>query len=399
MIVPWRRGISAPHLLDDALSAVTAADWATDEPPVAWIHWPVELPNPYQRLIYSRFPGHNLIPIRLQEFAMIDALLRALPTEMAKVLHVHWLYEVTAGSTSEAQALEQVQLFESKIQTLRAQGVRLVWTVHNVLPHETVYPDVEARLRRFMLTSAEVVHIMHESHLDVLRTKFDAEPAATVVVPHPSFVGAYPDWVDRISARAHLGIARGARVLVTFGQIRPYKGHGAFLDAFSRAAERDPQLRWVVAGKIRNEAGGSEFGRRAADHPAVLLYPGFVPDNDVQYYLRAADAAVYPYLRSLNSGTLALTAGFDLPAYTSAGTSLGDLMPDEAIVPFDLTDVEGTAALLADRQAMPDEGSVAAIRAHIRNFEPARVSDRMAVGLWSRLTSRPSRQPDAAVRS
>lgn len=385
MIVPWRRGISAPHLLDDALSAVTAADWATDEPPVAWIHWPVDMSNPYQKLIYSRFPRHNLIPIRLHDFSMIDSLIGALPTEMRRVLHVHWLYEVTAGSTSEAQALDRVERFEAEIERLRAQGVRLVWTVHNVLPHETVYPDVEIRLRQFMLTTADVVHIMHDSHLELLRTTFSVEPVTTVVAPHPSFVGAYPDWIDRTAARAHLGIPRGARVLVTFGQIRPYKGHSAFLEAFSRAAELDPQLRWLVAGKIRNEAGGPEFGRRAADHPAVLLHPGFVPDGEVQYYLRAADVAAFPYVASLNSGATALTAGFDLPAYASTGTSLGGLMPDEAVVRFDLSDIEGTAQLLAERQPAVSSAARDAVRTRIADFAPAHVSERMAVDLWNRL--------------
>jgi beta-1,4-mannosyltransferase len=385
MIVPWRRGISAPHLLDDALSAVTAADWATDEPPVAWIHWPVDLSNPYQKLIYSRFPRHNLIPIRLHEFDQLDALLGTLPTEMGRVLHVHWLYEVTVGSASEAQAMERVKRFEARIGELRDRGVRLVWTVHNVLPHEMVHPDAEVRLRRFMFANVDVVHVMHDSHIELLRSAFEVEPATVVVAPHPSFAGAYPDWVDRAGSRAHLGIPRGARVLVTFGQIRPYKGHSAFLDAFSLAAERDPQLRWLVAGKIRDEAGAAEFGRRAADHPAVLLHPGFVPDNDVQFYLRAADAAVYPYLSSLNSGAIALTASFDLPAYASSGTSLGGLMPDEAVTRFDLDDREATAAVLTRRQPAVSPAVRDAVRARIAEFAPAQVSERMATELWGRL--------------
>ncbi|HEY0700274.1 MAG TPA: glycosyltransferase [Micromonospora sp.] len=390
MIVPWRRNVYPSHLLDDALSALTAADWGAADAPVAWMHWPVDHSNPYQRLIYSRFPERNLIPIRLSRLGDIDGLLRALPAQVVRVLHVHWLYEVTQGSTSEADALARVEAFEADIRRLVGQGVRLFWTVHNVLPHETVYPAVETRLRRFMLQAAEVVHVMHGSHVDLLRSAFGVEPRAVVDAAHPTFAGAYPDWADRATARAWLGIPQGARVLVTFGQVRPYKGHNQFLDAFDLAARRDPALRWLVAGKIRDEAGADEFGRRATDHPAVLLYPGFVPESDVQFYLRAADAAVYPYISSLNSGALALTAGFGLPAYVSTGTSVAGLMPDEAVVRFDLTDTEATARLLTQPHPAVSEAGRRAVRAHVVDFTPAAVSRRFAEAAREQLDDRVS---------
>jgi glycosyltransferase involved in cell wall biosynthesis len=384
VIVPWRRGTAA-HQLDDALSAVTAADWSADVPPVAWIHWPVDQSNPYQRLLYSRFAAHNLVPLRLFDLDALDGMLAALPGDMPRVLHVHWLYEVTADSGSEAQATGRVERFEERVRQLRGRGVRVVWTVHNVLPHETVYPDVEARLRRFMLATADLVHVMHDSHLELLASTFDTKPAASVVAPHPTFAGAYPDWADRAAARSQLGIPRGARVLVTFGQIRPYKGHAAFLEAFVRATELDPRLRWLVAGKIREERGAAEFAGRAADHPAVLLHPGFVPEADVQFYLRAADAAVYPYVNSLNSGALALTAGFDLPVYASTSTNVGDLMPASATVRFDLADPEGTARLLAEPGPELSAQARAAVRAHARGLAPATVSDAFAVAVRDHL--------------
>ena len=383
MILPWRRGTSAAHLVDDALSALAAADWADpDRPPVAWLHWPIDVANPYQSLLYSRFARHNLVPIRVRRLDQLDTLLPALPDGIARVLHVHWLYDVTAGCTSTARAEAAVDTFARTLDTLREQGVRLVWTVHNVLPHETVHRATETRLRQVMLAAADVVHLMHDSHLDIVRDTFGVEPRQVVVARHPTFVGAYPDWVDRRAARNHLGIPLGARVLVTFGQVRPYKGHGDFLDALDIASADDPRLRWLVAGKVREEAGGPEFMRRAADHPAVIFHPGFVPDSDVQYFLRAADAAVYPYRSSLNSGALALTAGFELPAYVSTGTTVGGLMPDAALRRFELTDPAKTAEIITGTVGWPGSPPVHdAIRAHLTDLTPAQISDRLATDL------------------
>jgi len=379
MIIPWRRGGIGGHVIDDALCAITAADWADlDQPPVAWPHWPVDLANPYQSLIYSRFARHNLVPIRIRQLGQAGDLFGLLPAGTPLVLHLHWLYDVTAASTSAAAAEAAVDRFAADVGQLRDQGVRLVWTVHNVLPHETVHRVAEIRLRQVMLAAADVVHVMHDSHVDILRETFGTAPRQVIVAPHPSFVGAYPDWVDRQTARGHLGIPPGARVLATFGQIRPYKGHSDFLDALDVAAGLDPHLRWLVAGKVRDEPGGPEFMRRAAKHPAVIFHPGFVPDQDVQYFLRAADAAVYPYRSSLNSGALALTAGFGLPAYVSTGTTVGGLMPDAAVRRFDLADPLKTAETVTERGWAESEPVRAAVRAHLRSLAPAEVSDRLA---------------------
>jgi beta-1,4-mannosyltransferase len=376
MIIPWRRGAAATTLVDDALSAVTAADWAAPAPPVALPYWPVDAANPYQALTYSRFAAHNLVPIRLHRLADLDGMVESLPAGTPVVLHVHWLYEVTKGSRSEAEARTMAGDFERRVERLRRAGIRLMWTVHNVLPHETKYPDVEARLRRFMLGAADVVHVMHDSHVSLLWDAFGEKARRVVVAPHPSFAGAYPDWIDARGARATLGLPLGARVLVTFGQIRPYKGHLDFLAAFDQATSIDASLRWLVAGKVRDEAGTQQFLRRAATHPAVLVHPGFIPDQDVQLYLRAADAAVFPYLRSLNSGAVALTATFDLPVYASNGTHLADLMPATAVRRFDLADRDATARALTT--SWPDAEVRPAIREHLAGLRPDVVSDAFA---------------------
>jgi hypothetical protein len=66
----------------------------------------------------------------------------------------------------------------------------------------------------------------------------------------------------------------------------------------------------VISGGPSDEAVIDELLARAAGHPTVLLHAGQVEPADVQVYLRAADVAVLPYVRTLNSGALllALTA-------------------------------------------------------------------------------------------
>lgn len=379
-IIGWRRG--APGMvLPDTLAGLAAAD-PDRGPATAWLYWPVDTRNPYQDLLYSRFAERGLVPARLPSLSTLDQLLPELPAGTPRVLHIHWLYRVTAGSTSEAEARAKAEQFVEQVEAIKARGVRLVWTVHNLLPHETDFPDAELELRRFMMRSADVVHLMAADQERLLAGAYGVAANQVVVAPHPSYLGTYPDWVDRTGARVHLGIPDHLRVLVTVGQIRPYKGYREFLRVLDQVHRRDPNLRWLVAGSIRDEAGWREFTTAAATHPAVLCYPSFVPPEEVQFFLRAADAAVFPYVRSLNSGAVALAASFGLPAYVSNDTRLGGLLPEVGYRRFDLADPADLARALREGVASLETPEArAAVRAHAETLRPDRISGELADAL------------------
>lgn len=321
------------------------------------------------------------MPIRLPRLSLLDRLRPDLPPATPIVLHVHWLYRITANSASDADAAERAARFMGRVTGLKDSGVRLVWTIHNILPHESTHPDVELELRRFMMQNADVVHIMAADHESVLSRTFGAAPNQVVIAPHPSYVGAYPDWIDRTAARTHLGIPDELRVLATVGQIRPYKGYHEFLRALEHVHRRDPNIRWLVAGTVREEGGWRELLASFATHPAVLCFPSFVPPEDVQFFMRAADAAVFPYLRSLNSGAVALAASFGLPAYVSSGTQLGGLLPEAGCRRFDLSDPEALQRVLGAGPSMETAEVRAAVRAHADGLRPGRVSGELADAL------------------
>ena len=383
-IVGWRRG-GPDTVVADARAGLAAAASSPGRPAVAWLHWPLDNHNPYQPLVYSRFAERGLVPIRLAHLSTLDGLLPALPAGTPVVLHLHWLYGVTAGSTSAAEAAGRVRRFADRIAALKAGQVRLVWTVHNVLPHETGYPEAELELRRLMMRSADVVHLMSADQEPLLTEAYGATPNRVVVVPHPSYLGAYPDWADRSAARAQLGIPDQLRVLATIGQVRPYKGYHAFLQALDRVHRRDPAIRWLVAGTVREEGDWQEFITAVAVHPAVLCFPNYIPADDLQFFLRAADAAVFPYVRSLNSGAVALAASFGLPAYVSRETRVGGLLPDAGLRRFDLTDPADVERVLLAGAGMETPQVRSAVRAHAEALRPDLVSAELAGALVTAL--------------
>jgi len=58
------------------------------------------------------------------------------------ILHLHWLTPYLKGKNSFAVAFYAVKLLGDVLLT-RLNGIRIVWTIHNQVSHDTQFPRVE----------------------------------------------------------------------------------------------------------------------------------------------------------------------------------------------------------------------------------------------------------------
>jgi glycosyltransferase involved in cell wall biosynthesis len=220
---------------------------------------------------------------------------------------------------------------------------------------------------------------------EIVAPWFRIPPEKILQVPHPSYIGAYEDWISREQARHELRLGPDEIVHVVLGAIRPYKGLTELLDAWDVIATDGTPRRLVIAGGPSEEAGVAELLDRAAAHPSVLLHAGTVARTDVQIYLRAADNAVLPYVRSLNSGALLLALTFGLSAVVPSGGGLADVVDERFARSFAIDDPAGLVAALRDIETLePAAARAAALEVAVRHA-PAVVSERFAEGLRARL--------------
>src|SRR5262249_62016452 len=104
--------------------------------------------------------------------------------------------------------------------------------------------------------------------------------------PRGHYIGCYPDDVPAAEARCALGLGAQDRVFVCFGQLRGYKGVDALLEAFAELS--DPRLRLLIAGRPATDADAQSVLAAAQRDARVRTHLGFVPDPDVQRFLKAA---------------------------------------------------------------------------------------------------------------
>ncbi len=96
---------------------------------------------------------------------------------------MHWTTPVLGSAATDADARAAVAELATALEAFRAGGGRLVWTVHNVLPHEAVHVDSEIAVARLLADHADLVHVSSEATL---------EATAPLVSPRPRPRGLHP---------------------------------------------------------------------------------------------------------------------------------------------------------------------------------------------------------------
>jgi glycosyltransferase involved in cell wall biosynthesis len=300
------------------------------------------------------------------------------------ILHIHWLHLVLKDARTDAEAQGLVDRFLRLIDDHRAAGGRIAWTVHNILPHSTRFEDLEVRLSREVAARSHVIHVMAESTAEQVAPIFELPRERLLHVPHMSYLGAYEDDVSRLDARHELGIAADDFVFAAIGAIRPYKGLDTLLDAW-QALEPDGARRLIIAGAPSEEEGIDTIVARAALDTTVIIDARKIPADEMQVFLRAADCAVLPYVRALNSGALALALTFGVPVIVPAGGGL-EAMADPAFArTFPPGGPDELAAALRGAPAWIDDAARAAARKRAAELAPAVIAEQFAVGLRARL--------------
>ena len=286
--------------------------------------------NPYQECLYGPMRAQHPDAVELCYWrrrpwvgvAQFFPLAAWLALRGSRVAHVHWLaWHIRLNIPGRARLSGTV--CRLAIRWLQLLGFRLVWTVHNVVPHEPQTDDDLGIVQ--VLADASSAVIVHSAVvLDALADK-QVATARAIVIPQGSYIGLYGPPPDQEDARRYLGIRPTGRVVLFFGLVRAYKGVPELLAAWS-GAPQDGTL--LVVGSCRDPALQADIEAAASDDRSIVLHLEFVPDDAVATYVAACDAVCLPFRATTTSSSALLALSFSRPVIAPRLGALQDL-PDE----------------------------------------------------------------------
>ena len=271
--------------------------------------------NPYTGLLYSSIAAQE---VQVDEFRPWSLI-----TRRYDVWHVHWPERGFTAPKLGAAIARSLLLF-LLITIARWRNVSIVWTVHNLKPHEQVYPWLERlvvshflrSLSGFIVLSPSSEMAVRKAHTELMRTP-------GVVIPHGHYMDSYPNQITSLEARRKLGLGHNEVVLLFLGQIRNYKNVPHLLETFRSL--KLAHVRLIVAGESNDVALEEVIRIQVAEDQRVLLWLRRVPDEEIQVFMNASDLVVLPYSDVLNSGSAILALSFDRPVLVPELGAMKDL--------------------------------------------------------------------------
>ncbi len=271
--------------------------------------------NPYTWLLYNSMKEYG---VNVDE----DSPLRLLGRRYA-VWHLHWP-ENFLSKQDILNAFARAKALLLQMDWARKQNLKIVWTVHNLAAHEQLHPKLEAWFWGAFLQRLDGYISLSKAGMEAAQERFpQLRNLPGFVIPHGHYRGEYPDHISSPDARAALGISGHSRVVLFFGQIRPYKNLVQLIQAFRQLPDSETVL--YIAGRPHPPSLIEVLEAEAATDPRVQLHPNFIPKDQVQVYLRAADLVVLPYREVLNSGSALLALSFDRPILVPGKNSLSEI--------------------------------------------------------------------------
>jgi glycosyltransferase involved in cell wall biosynthesis len=270
--------------------------------------------NVYTVLLYRALGS---IGLRYVQFPVsIRWVLRHGPQDRFHYVHFHWpevFFHLRPRAWRRLFGLKHYLVIHLLWLLLKLRGYRLVWTVHEVEVHDaTQLTWMHALSRRLLWRWCDLV-FAHTPDVRAAAERRWGPKRHAHTIPIGSYEGAYPDTLGRQAARARLGMPADAFAFVFFGNVRPYKGIDLLVDGFRKLSPEHPEAHLVIAGKPYSPEFAAEVSAAAARLANVHLHLGYVPDDEIQVYLRAADCFVAPYKYIETCSAIYLALAFELP--------------------------------------------------------------------------------------
>ena len=309
--------------------------------------------NPYQKhLVESLEEKVASVSVADPSEPYVFSILRALVgrEDDVDVVHLHWMNTFYAGDSPLETGIKSI-LWPFELLILRVLGYSIVWTAHNLVPHESSVARFHHLYRHFVIkyflsgviahnepAAREIANAYHLSQRDTRKIGVAAHGAYS----------AYPDETSQSAARQRLNIDADSRVFLFVGQWREYKGLESLIDNFKQLEDSDARL--FVVGEPITEAYGDALEQRASDDDRIRMRREFVPDEELQYYLRSSDVVVLPYTDVFTSGAAMLALSFERPVVLPERESLRAQVGDAGIY-YEATVKEGLERAIASDQA------------------------------------------------
>ncbi|MGH8022529.1 MAG: glycosyltransferase family 4 protein, partial [Limisphaerales bacterium] len=233
--------------------------------------------------------GASILKKVFRVLAYYVRLLNYAARSRAKIFHILWN--------------NKVEFFDRTLLMVfyKMRGKKVALTAHNVNAGQR--DGYDSRVNRATLKIqyrlCDRIFVHTEKMRAELMEEFGVPAEKAVLIPYGWNNMVPTTALTGLEARQRLGLSATDKVILFYGHLAPYKGLEFLVEAFEMAANEDPSLRLVIAGRPRPQEYWQrvEAKIRASRHGGrILQRVEFVAESDTEIYFKAADVLALPYV-------------------------------------------------------------------------------------------------------
>ena len=291
----------------------------------------------YQELLYSEVAAAGVrvrytdgpTPSQTLNIFLGPAVLVWCRIRGSRILHIHWLFQFSLPWARQKRWAMRLMRwwYGMYLRIAISLGYAIVWTAHDLVPHERIFDD-DGRATSHLISKAAAVIALSETTAEDLHSLGVRDVR---VIPFGSYAIPYPESLTSDAARISFGFNKGDVVVLFIGRIEPYKG----VDLLLRAAKLLPsasKIKILVAGTCPDKAYRRQLDRLILEAGArVTSVFEWIADDDIARYLQASDVAIFPFREVTNSASVRLAQSFGRPVIIPNLRNLRDVPQNTAI--------------------------------------------------------------------
>ena len=284
--------------------------------------------NPYLYLLIRHLEEQGTAVIEGGKSRFFPILIQVIRNWKPGVVHLHWQHPFLIAGTRFRTVIKSM-MFLGELTILKILGIRLVWTVHNLTSHEGIFAAVELFFCRRLAGIFHALIVHSRSARRQVMEKYGVSRGEKIhCIPHARMTDYYPCRISRSPARRKLKIPPTDLVFLSFGLIRGYKNLAFLIQMFRENPL--PGVRLLIVGPPFKMDWQRDLAGQIRNPERIRIIAGFVPEEEVQVYMRAADVVLLAHRDSLTSALIPLAMSFGKPVMAPATAMMQELLPGEA---------------------------------------------------------------------
>ncbi len=252
------------------------------------------------------------------------------------IIYFDWVHSFILGRWFIWSIIKSLVFYLELQYLTKIRRTPIVHTLHNLQNHAGKWLKLEKFVYGYFLKKCTKIRLYSEATKANAIQTFGLDPNKIYVIQDVPYHHYYPNQATREQSRDYLQLSPLNFTYVFLGGIKPYKGIKNLIRAFIEVANDNDRL--IIAGKSDSPAYLETIESLAQLKTSIRLYHRFVKEDELQYFLNAADVVVLPFQRIDHSGSVDLAMSFAKSVITLKTPFLKKLLKHQESLLFEKVD-------------------------------------------------------------